>query len=256
MTHTREDFLHKYCDDCVTPSNHLGCGAKFTQIFEPVKCPAILQSSHEICLFCLDLIAKKSRHHQFCLFAKHKIKLHVAGWATPASTRVLRSLRKSNSPYLVPLSNLITNLFTELDFKNAVVVPIPLGSKSSWEQWQNTIKNSLFSLGNDVIPLIIRDKQVSTRKNVAQIRHKIANEEYKLSENCVNFLKNRRVVLLDDNVTTGNTIIRCAEMLSNCNPKEIFLFTFDRTISPRAMQRWEIPPVLHCQYKIPITTET
>jgi predicted amidophosphoribosyltransferase len=256
MTHYREEFLCQYCDNCAKPVNHRGCGSKFKQIFEPILCPAILQSSHDVCSFCLDLFAKKQRHSQFCLFEKHNIQLHAAGWATSASTSVLRSLRKTKPPYIIPLGNLITELFTELKLQDVIVVPIPLGNTPAWQKWLETLQNSVSSLkGVEVIPVINREKQHSTRKSVAQIRYKIASEEYKLSENYIEFLKNRQVVLLDDNVTTGNTIIRCAEMLLSCNPSEVFPLTLDRTIGPRALQRCEIPSSLDCLYKIPITME-
>lgn len=256
MTHPREEFLHEYCDACAKPVNHQGCGNRFKQIFEPASCPVDLESSHEICPFCLDLFAKNQRHAQFCLFTKHKIPLHVAGWATPASTQVLRSIRKSNSPYMVPLGNLIAELFVEFSLQDVAVVPIPLGNTTTWKQWREVLDNGVSSLeGNEVIPLINREKQQSTRKSVAQIRHKIASEEYKLSDDYADSLKGRRVVLLDDNVTTGNTIIRCTEMLLECKPSEVFLLTLDRTISPRALQRCRISSDLHCPYKIPITKE-
>ena len=257
MAHHREEFLHQYCDDCAKPANHQGCGSKFKQIFEPVRCPAILESSHDVCPFCLDLFAKKYRHNQFCLFTKHKVQLHVAGWATPASTQVLRSLRQAKCPYTIPLSNLITELFTELNLRNVKVVPIPLGNTAARKQWREIIANAVCSLeGNEVVPAINREKQHSTRKSVAQIRYKIAREEYQLSKDYADSLKDRRVVLIDDNVTTGNTIVRCAEMLLECNPSEVFLLTLDRTIGPRALQRCDIPSELHCPYKISITTES
>lgn len=256
MTLHREAFLHQYCDDCAKPVNHIGCGSKFKQAFEPVRCPAVLESSHEVCPFCLDLFAKKYRHNQYCLFAKHKIQLHAAGWATPASTRVLRSLRQSKCPYVFPLSNLINELFTELKLQNVIVVPIPLGNTTAWKQWRETVADAISSLeGNEIIPVISREKHNSTRQSVAQIRHKIASEEYQLLDDRTGSLKDRRVVLLDDNVTTGNTIVQCAEMIVDCNPSEIFLLTLDRTVGPRALQRCEIPSELHCPYKIPITTE-
>lgn len=256
MSHRREEFLQQYCDDCAKPLDHLGCGNRFRQIFEPVACPDVLESSHSVCPFCLDLVAKKSRHEEFCLFAKHELRLHVAGWATPASTRVLRSLRQSKSPYTVPLSNLIAELLAEFNLQNIALVPIPLGSAPVAKQWLETLETAAASSkGNEVVSLISREKKHSTRKNVAQIRYKIATEEYQLSENCADFLKDQRVILLDDNVTTGNTIIRCAEMLLDCGPSELFLLTLDRTVSARALQRCPIPPELSCPYKIPILIE-
>lgn len=258
MTHHREEFLHRYCDECAKPVNHRGCGSRFRQIFESVACPDILQSSHEVCRFCLDLFERRKRHDQFCLFARRGIELHAAGWATPASTRVLRSLRQSKSPYSVPVGNLIAELLSEFNLQNVVIVPVPLGNATAWRQWREMLERAVSSIegNNEVVPLINREKQHSTRKNVAQIRYKIATEEYRLAENCDDFLKNKKVVLLDDNVTTGNTIIRCAEMLLDCNPSEIFILALDRTVSARALQRCPTPPELDCPYKIPITMGT
>lgn len=250
MTHHREVFLGQYCDACAKPDNHQVCGKMFKQIFEPIVCPTILQASHEICLFCLNLFSKQQKHIQFCAFERSNIHLYAAGWATPASSYVLSLLRKLKNPYEAPLRNLITELFKIFKLQDVVVVPIPLGNKTAWQRWIETLKLSVSSLENvQVVPAIDREKHYSTRKSVAQVRQKIASEEYKVSKNCADVLKHKRVVLLDDNVTTGNTIIRCAELLTVGNPSEIFALTLDRTIGPRVLQRCEVPSELICPYK-------
>lgn len=256
MPHFREEFLRKYCDTCSKPVAHLGCGIKFQQIFEPIHCPEELEITHQVCPFCLDLFAKNKRHNEFCPFIKNGIQLHSIGWSTSASVTVLQSIRKSTCQYFEPLENLLTQFFIDFELQDIVVVPVPLGSPKYWARWQESLKKATANLkGIEVVPVIHREKQISTRKSAAQIRNKIANEEYRVLDDHSKLLERKRVVLLDDNVTTGNTILRCADMLKNCNPSEIFILSLERTVSPRVLQRCKVLSDLECPYKAPIITE-
>ncbi|MGC2237993.1 MAG: phosphoribosyltransferase [Pyrinomonadaceae bacterium] len=250
MAHYRENFLHQYCDNCIKPINHKGCGSRFKQIFEPIRCPDSLIATHAVCQYCLDLYAKKYRHESTCLFAKLGLRLQACGWATPASTQVLKSIKQKNNAYFKPLQNLIVNLLEEFNLKNVVIVPIPLGKMPVWKTWKDFLQNLAMSVeGVEVCPLINRDKQHSTRKSVAQIRAQIAREEYEISPSSTELLKDRKVVLLDDNVTTGHTMVRCAEMLLSYKPSSLFLLSLDRTISARVLQRCPVSKPLECEFK-------
>jgi predicted amidophosphoribosyltransferase len=248
----REDFIHSFCDTCLKPSDHGGCGQRFRQILEPIRCPSELLGTHDICPFCLDIYSRSRRHEQFCPFAQANLRLRAGGWATRASTMVLRSIRQAASPYREPLVNLIGVLLAEIRAENSIIIPLPMGSARQGDRWIKMVLDaSKFVQGAEVVPLIRRNKQQSTRKSVAQVRAKIAQGEYDVDELSGQKILNRRVVLLDDNVTTGNTITNCAGLLEAYKPEQINLLTVDRTVPARALQRCPEPKSLLCQYYLP-----
>src|ERR1700680_1279655 len=88
----RSEFVHGFCDSCIRPTKHGGCGQVFRSILEPIRCPQELCDTHEICPYCLDLYPKAWHHLEQCGFAQQKVQLNTGGWSTPASTHVLHFL--------------------------------------------------------------------------------------------------------------------------------------------------------------------
>jgi predicted amidophosphoribosyltransferase len=252
MTNLRAKFLASLCETCIQPSGQIGCGHTFRSILEPIHCPRELSTTHEVCSFCLDVYQQSRSHSESCVFAKRGLKLHAGGWATPASSKVLRSIRRSAFPYREPLINLIHALLIELGAENAVIVPIPMSCAGRSNRWLQVMRDASQSLNQvQIQPVIKRDKQESTRRNLAQTRIRIATQEYTIDEEVNDSLRGKRIILVDDNVTTGVTLTHCADMLRELNPTSIQMLVVDRTVSARVLQRCPTPTALECRYHVP-----
>jgi predicted amidophosphoribosyltransferase len=234
---------------CTQPSNHRGCGQKFKSILESIQCPDELISTHAVCYFCLDIYQRAKNHNKFCIFAKRGLKLSSAGWATPASSKVLRSIRQNSFRYRNPLINLLHDLFIELNVERAILIPIPMSCAGRGDRWLELICDASKGLDQvDVKSFFKREKQQSTRKSVAQTRIQIVEQEYMIDEDAARQLHGKRVILVDDNVTTGNTLTHCARIIQPFSPVCIQLISIDRTISTRIIQRCPTVSNLICSF--------
>lgn len=196
----RGKFLRDYCDSCQKPIYLDGCGSTFRSVLEPIECPSELADTHALCPFCLDLYPRIQRNGEHCIFAQKQLRLRAGGWSTPLSNNLLKSLRSPSFLYYEPFINLLHILLLELAVKDAVIVPIPLGSTRGTDRWLEIVRASIREIENvDVLPLLVRKKQYSTRKNGAQIRERIAQQEYNIDEALMYHIKDRLIILLDDN---------------------------------------------------------
>jgi len=245
----RGKFLRDYCDSCQKPIYLDGCGSTFRSVLQPIECPSELAGTHTLCPFCLDLHPRVQRSGEHCIFAQRQLQLRAGGWSTLLSNNLLRSLRSPSFLYYEPFINLLHILLLELAVEDAVIVPIPLGSARGTDLWLEIVHSSTRGIENvEVLSLLVRKKQHSTRKNVAQIRERIAHQEYNIDDALVHHIKDRLVILLDDNVTTGNTILHCSSLIQQHKPKGIIPLVIERHISARLLQRCTSPVIDTCQY--------
>jgi predicted amidophosphoribosyltransferase len=247
----REEFLQSFCDSCFQPTRHENCGQIFRSLLEPIRCPYILKETHEICSYCLDLYPKAWHHEERCAFAHQQIHLRAAGWSTPTSAYILRSLRRARFPYHKPLSNLLRVLLLDLHLEGALLIPIPMGSARRRDPWIEIVQAASIDMeGTEILTLLMRKKQRSTRRSVLQVRERIVQQEYTLDESAGLLINQRRVALIDDNVTTGTTMIRAIQLLAQHSPSEIIPVVIERQVSARLLQRCPSPSTLACPYYV------
>jgi predicted amidophosphoribosyltransferase len=246
----RSEFLQAFCRKCLQSGAPDGCGLSFSAILAPIRLPDELEGTHAICSFCLALYQRKYRHEETCIFAKTGLHLIAGGWVTPASYEVRQSVRRVSFPYRRPLTNLVRSLLRVAVAENSVIAPIPMSSPGRKDRWLQIATDAAEGIaGARVLPLISRNKQRSARKSVAQERALIAREEYSVDEEIARSIAPRaRIIIVDDNVTSGETIVRCAELVRSLDPDTIQPLSVDRALSGRALQR--CPPVskLECSY--------
>lgn len=247
----RSEFVRGFCDSCIRPTRHGGCGQVFRSILEPIRCPTELCGTHEICSYCLELYPNAWHHLERCEFAKQKVQLYAGGWSTPASTHVLRSLRRSHFPYHAPLVNLLCNLLSDLKLEDALLIPIPMSAMGRRNQWDELVRAASTGVqGIEMLSIVTRKKKHSTRRSVVQIRERIVQQEYMLDKLSAPLINQRNVILLDDNVTTGTTMIHGIELLKQYYPSKVIPLALERQISTRLLQRCPAPSLLTCPYYV------
>jgi predicted amidophosphoribosyltransferase len=105
--------------------------------------------------------------------------------------------------------------------------------------------------GTNFLPIIGRVKAASTRQSVAQVRRRIAEAEYRIDESVASLLAGRRVFVLDDNVTTGTTMLHAATLLRRLGPAAIVPVAIERHVSARVLQRCPSTPEALCRSYAP-----
>jgi predicted amidophosphoribosyltransferase len=229
----------------------------FQSILEPIHCPEELHETHELCRFCLGLHPRIYQHQERCKFAQQNLVLNAGGWSTPASAMVLRSIRRNRSPYRQPVANLIHALLQELQVEQPVIVPMPMGSGSRdtgvmRDPWLAIVRSATTGISDaEIAPAIVRDKHQSVRQSLYQARRQIAHSEFGVEETLTAALSGRNVILLDDNVTTGATMIRCANLIQQFAPSRLTLLTVERNADARLLQRCPNPECIECEFYVP-----
>jgi predicted amidophosphoribosyltransferase len=153
------------------------------------------------------------------------------------------------------LANALVHFLSPLITEDAVLVPVPIshGRRSdSWNAFVGLVARELPRL--IVLPLLRRKKIKSTRASVAQLRGEIVRQEYSVVEDLLLRVEDRNLYVLDDNVTTGHTIVYCCKLLAQTLSRQPVPVCFDRTVSPRILQRCTPVQNLSCEYQQPKDT--
>lgn len=252
MINTRDEFLHAFCDTCIKPVHHFGCGETFKAILEPIQCPDELIETHIICPFCTDLYPRDQDHETKCLFAQEQLFLHAGGWTTYTSARMWLGMRHGRFRYRHPVSNLIRILLYSVGAEGDIIIPVPVSTAGKTDWWLTYINDAVAGFESTLIlPTLSREKHQSIRTSFAQVRSRIVEDEFSVNEVMASTITDHRVILIDDNVTTGTTMIHCARLIKPFGPAEIVPVTIERYISPRVQQRCPKASINACDVYVP-----
>lgn len=126
----------------------------------------------------------------------------------------------------VPYMKKSLELLTDLD--NLVLVPVPLHKKRELERGYNQsylIAKALSKvLGLEVLNLLERVKNTGPQAQVKNAEERRNNIKDAFSVNGI-IPKNRQIVLVDDIVTTGSTIIECRNVLNRSGATNVIALT-------------------------------
>jgi hypothetical protein len=134
----------------------------------------------------------------------------------------------------------------------AIIIPLPIASRGRTDWWTMIVQAAAAGMEDvTVLPIINRVKAGSTRQSVAQVRRRIVAQEYGIDDAAASLLAGRRVFLLDDNVTTGTTMLHAATLLRRFGPAEVVPAAIERQVSARVLQRCPPPPEPTCPHHLP-----
>ncbi len=153
---------------------------------------------------------------------------------------IIRQLKFSNRPDLArPLAELAARAVKERGVVPDVLVPVPLHFTRLWSRSYNQAELLAKMVGRILqIPVAPVLKRRYTRTKQAKLkrreRHHLQDVFY-----CIHprLLDGRKVMLVDDVITTGATLAAAAEALKNCHITGLSILTVARTTAYSKIKR-------------------
>lgn len=129
------------------------------------------------------------------------------------------------------ISELLLNLINEnsVEFDAIYYVPMSKSSikKRGFNQCEIIAKKLSKSLNIPVSNSLIKIKNTKEQKSLSkEERYKNIKGAFKIRENNI---KNKRILLIDDVVTTGATLLECKKILENFDVEEITVLTIAKS---------------------------
>lgn len=211
----------------------------------PAAVPFGLEATHEVCQACLAIRRRGDTHQRGCALAREDLALVALGWTSGRMVALRSDLRRARPNYweiTLPLACALVRQAqnqptVERPAAEWVIVPVPTSASPGMPDPMLRLARSVGEeIDVPVIAALSRQKRRSTRKSVSEVRGRIVEEEYGVTSDAA-AVTNRHVILLDDMVTTGQTLAGAARLLANAGAEMIRPVALDRTVSERVLQR-------------------
>lgn len=248
-TITRTDFI----DLCLRYLSLFSVGAKFfLDTFFPWQCISCKKEIHFsyplckkcqknipinysfICPICKKRIVNFSKRSCFCKTNLFALGI-VSSYENPVIRKSIHFFKyRSIISLQNPLSDLMikfleeTNFFSEINKKNILLIPIPLHKKKKRQRGFNQSEllaktiASHFSLSvHPEILLRIKNNPPQAKINNFIEREKNIKDIFQISISCLNLIKNKWIILIDDVYTSGATMQEAARILKKSGAKKV-----------------------------------
>ncbi len=125
-------------------------------------------------------------------------------------------------------------LYPRIDYGNLVISYIPRSPVNIRKYGHDQSKNIAYSFAK-IAELYVADVLVNTGKANQKTldpkqRRLNAEKSYHIINGAGKYIKDKTVILIDDVLTTGATVTRCAHLLKWKGAKRVIVFTIARTI--------------------------
>ncbi len=206
-------------------------------LFFPKKCLRCGKSDTYLCSDCFNKI-------EIVEFIKHKptAYLNKIIFATNYANPLVRELIKSYK-YLFaqelsePLAQLLIKVLEKFNFtaqiKNAIIVPIPLhkyrlkyrGFNQAGLLAKRVAEYFNLPINTDILKRIIYTEPQANLKNKTEKRLNNIQNAFAINPENKDSIKDKIIILVDDVITTGGTLIEAGKVLKQNNAKEVWALT-------------------------------
>lgn len=131
------------------------------------------------------------------------------------------------------MADAITKEYAEEEFDYIVYVPIHKIKKRErgYNQSRLLAKNLSYILEIPVADVLVKVRNNETQHTIIHATKRAENVKGAFKVTCKETIKDKRILLIDDIITTGSTLGECARVLYKCKPASIHCATFALTIS-------------------------
>lgn len=159
----------------------------------------------------------------------YKPKLHIKSntwyaisYTEPLIRKVIKDMKYEGNKKSIELcSQILNKLIDDLVDGNMVLVPIPMHWIKILIRRQNHIKRIVKSMNREFIDIIYWKKFIPSRAKSGSRRKRENTVQNNMDIKLLREMSNTTIVLIDDVVTTGDTINEAKRVLSVLNPKKI-----------------------------------
>ena len=115
--------------------------------------------------------------------------------------------------------------------KYDIIIPVPISKKRFKERGYNQSSIIARNIAKSFDLQYIEDALIKNKDNIPQSLLKKEDREdnvkniYTLNSNRIDSLKNKKILIVDDIFTTGNTVNECAKVLRKINIKQVGILT-------------------------------
>ena len=221
------DIICIYCGNEIKhPNKYLACD-ECLQNLPYLKgkicnlCGAKLHSLSDICFVC---------HSHF---PPYKMARSTFIYEMPL-VRLVHKMKFGNARYLFkPLAECLTKTYIEYDFNCDVIVPVPLSKERlkerGYNQAEELAKVVAKNLGLELVTNAVEKVINTERQSQLNFSQRMENLKgaYRLKDHTP--LKGKKVLVIDDVMTTGATIRAVCDEILKAKPAEIYVLTLAHT---------------------------
>lgn len=239
------DRLQKIKDTILNilfPKQCINCSKFGTYLCSYCKKEFLNYQTENICHVCkCDIFrVQKSSTHGGCSQYTNLRNVHVCMKYSELSEQLILEIKyKLHYDMVDTLVELMLETIDLSTFDNSILVPIPLHRYKKWKRGFNqaeliansiTKKCKVYGVKTEVLDLIKRNRNTKTQVGMhKEERHENLNNAFTIKKELLSStIKSKKIILIDDVMTTGTTLEKCAEILSNNGVKEVDAIIFAR----------------------------
>lgn len=131
------------------------------------------------------------------------------------------------------LARIIVNLYGQELKKGDIIAPVPMHKIKRLFRMYNPPQLLAIEIGKIlnkpvIIDLLIKCKMTSAQVGLTKAQ-RATNLKASLKMNQKHNINDKIIILIDDVMTTGQTIIKCSKIILNAKAKQVYAFTIART---------------------------
>lgn len=213
------------------PPRCAGCG-QLGSVWCPTCDQALVKVGHSGCPFC-GFPRITAHHCAACELGKVQVR-SFARYQPPFKQAILK-LKYSPNPQLADLmAGWLLGEFVALGKCAELIVPVPLGDVRRRERGYNQVELIAKSMANTLNIPVQSQALVRVRETRSQVglvpEERFENVHGAFSAN-IQYVQNKKILLLDDLLTSGATLIGCAGALIDSGASQVICLTVGRTIA-------------------------
>lgn len=164
---------------------------------------------------------------------------HLVQYDKKANTvikKLLYNMKNYNSPLTSDIiaGEIYNELYPRIDYYDLIISYVPRSPANIRKYGHDQSKNLALSFsrltGLDIAEVLVHKGKANQKSLDPKSRQDNAEKSYHILNGAGNYVKGKTVILIDDVLTTGSSLVRCAHLLKQKGAKRVIAFTIAKTI--------------------------